>query len=156
MRISDLLSEEQIVIGFSPTDKNSTISQLVDVIATSSKVDDLEAIREAVFEREELMSTGVGKGLALPHAKTTGVLDTVAALAVLSTPVDFDAIDEEPVSIVFLLVGPPDSKSQHVRILSRISRLMNRQEIRERIIASTSPTELLTLLVQFEKQLISD
>jgi PTS system fructose-specific IIA component len=127
---------------------------LIGVLGRDRNVEDLASVRDAVFEREELMSTGVGKGLALPHAKTRGVKETVAAMGITGGPIDFQAVDSEPVRIVFLLVGPPDAKSSHVRILSRISRLMNRQDVREGIIASTSAADLLKLLDQYEKQLI--
>jgi len=154
MRISELLNEKNVVVPLVAEDKHSAISELIDVLAPDSKVEDLEAVRSAVFEREELMSTGVGKGLALPHAKTKGVRDTVAALGITSTPIEFEAVDSEPVRIVFLLVGPPDAKSSHVRILSRISRLMHRKDVRDGILGSKSTADLLKLLDQYEKQLI--
>ncbi len=153
MQISELLNEENVVVDFIAEEKESAISKLVDVISSNSKVEDVESVREAVFEREKLMSTGVGKGLALPHAKTTGVREIVAALAVTSSPIEFHAVDNEPVRIIFLLVGPPDSKSNHVRVLSRISRLMNLKEVRDGVIASKSPTELLQFINKYEKQL---
>ena len=78
-----------------------------------------------------------------------------AALAVTDGNVDFDAIDGEPVRILFLLVGPPDSMSQHVRILSRISRLMNRDEVRDRVLATESATSLVELIEESENRLMS-
>ncbi len=99
------------------------------------------------------MSTGVGKGLGLPHAKTAAVNGILAALAVCKHPVDFESIDNEPVRIVFLLVGKQDAKSQHVRILSRISRMMNQKDTRDRILAATTSEELLSVIEEVESQL---
>lgn len=155
MQIHELLSEETIVVGLRAGKKESVLSEMVDLFKGNSAVTDLELVREAIMEREADMSTGVGKGFGLPHAKTTGVSSTIAALAVTDGNVEFDAIDGEPVRILFLLVGPPDSKSNHIRILSRISRLMNQDEVRDQILASDSATSLLELLEKSESQLMS-
>ncbi|GMQ82985.1 MAG: PTS sugar transporter subunit IIA [Rhodothermia bacterium] len=155
MQIHELLSAETTVVGLQAGTKESVLSEMVDLFDGHPAVTDLELIRDAILEREAEMSTGVGKGFGLPHAKTTGVSSTIAALAVIDGSVDFDAIDGDPVRILFLLVGPPDSQSQHVRILSRVSRLMNRDEVRDRFLASESAASLLELLEESENQLIS-
>jgi mannitol/fructose-specific phosphotransferase system IIA component (Ntr-type) len=154
MRIRDLLNDDNVVVSLNGRKKSAVISSMLDLLADNPDVVDPAGVKSAVLAREELMSTGVGKGLALPHAKTTGVQKTIAALAVTSRPIEFDAADGEPVRIVFLLVGPPDAKSNHVRILSRISRLMNREEVRSGVLACESPRELLDLIDRYEKQLI--
>ncbi len=155
MQIHELLSAETTVVGLQAGKKDSVLSEMVDLFDGHPAVTDLELVREAVMEREAEMSTGVGKRFGLPHAKTTGVSSTIAALAVTDGNVDFDAIDGEPVRILFLLVGPPDSMSQHVRILSRISRLMNRDEVRDRVLATESATSLLELIEESENRLMS-
>ncbi|NBW94158.1 MAG: PTS sugar transporter subunit IIA, partial [Bacteroidetes bacterium] len=98
-------------------------------------------------------STGVGKGLGLPHAKTSAVDGTLAALVVSKLPVAFESIDNQPVSIVFLLVGKQDAKNQHVRILSRISRMMNQKETRQRVLAARTSEELLSVIEEAESEL---
>jgi len=134
--IHQILTPRRIQLHTRATDKVDVLNQVVNLLKDASEVLDLETTRKAVFDREEMMSTGVGKGLALPHAKTPAVQDTVAALMVLDEPVPFDAIDNEPVRIVFLLVGPPEARSLHIKLLSRISRLMNRKAFRERLLHS--------------------
>ena len=153
MQISELLSEQYTVVGIPPGDKKSVISNLIDVLKGHPSVKDLEAVRTAVHDREAVMSTGVGNGLAIPHAKTSAVDDTVAVLAVTQGPVEFDAIDGEPVRILFLLVGTPESKSSHVRILSRISRLMNLKRFREQLLSAETGSDLLSFLSDRENQL---
>ncbi len=153
MQICELLSEQYAVVGLPPGDKAAVVSSLIDVLDGHPLVNDLEVLRQAVLDREAVMSTGVGNGLALPHAKTPAVEGTVAVLATTREPVEFDSIDEEPVSILFLLAGTPESKSTHVRILSRISRLMNRSNFRESLLRAETGNEMLALLSDRENQL---
>ena len=130
--------------------KDDLIDTLVNMVADHPNVLDVESVKKAVLERESMMSTGVGKGLALPHAKTQAVSGMVGALVTTAQPVDFGALDNEPVRIVFLLLGKLDSKSQHVRILSRVSRVMNREEVRKQILSATSGDELLGILAHHD------
>ena len=123
---------------------------LIDMVSDHPHVLDVDAVKKAVLEREAMMSTGVGKGLALPHAKTPAVGGMVGALVTTTQPVYFGALDNEPVRIVFLLLGKLDSKSLHVRILSRVSRVMNREEVRKQILAAKSAEELLAILGQYD------
>ncbi len=154
MQIRELLSEETVVVGLTTENKTTAIADVIELLANHGAIDDIEAVRAAVVEREALMSTGVGKGFALPHAKTRSVQASVAALAITEDPIEFDAVDGEPVRIIFLLVGPLDAKAQHVRILSRISRLMNRDDVREKFLSATTNTELLKLVEESESQIL--
>lgn len=150
-----LLRPEHIRIGLNAADKETLINHLVDLLADHPSITDLDAVREAVFEREKKMSTGVGKGLGLPHAKTAATTDTVAAFATTATPVDFDAIDSTPVRMVFLLVGPQSDKSQHIKVLGRISRLANRRDFRDDLLDARSPDDVMALFEQGETRLQS-
>ncbi|WP_103665849.1 PTS sugar transporter subunit IIA [Gracilimonas amylolytica] len=144
MNLFSLLDEITVLPNHIAGSKKELINALVDTL--KNKVDSneqLEDVRKAVFEREEIMSTGVGKGLAIPHAKTKAVSENHAAFALLKDPLDFDSIDNEPVRLVFLLVGPESKNSQHIKLLSRISRLMNSGSFREKILACTSSDEIL-------------
>lgn len=153
MELTQLLDPSNVAVGIDASDKEALINAVIDLIADRDVVLDAGAMRQAVFEREKTMSTGVGKGLGLPHAKTSAVDGILAALAVAKAPVDFESMDNEPVRIVFLLVGKRDSKSQHVRILSRISRMMNQKDTRERVLAANSSEELLSVIHDVESQL---
>jgi mannitol/fructose-specific phosphotransferase system IIA component (Ntr-type) len=121
-----LLSSETVVLGLDVGDKAAAINALVDLLADRDDVEDLERLRSDVFVREATLSTGVGMGLALPHARTTAVADSLAAFAVLAAPLDWDAIDGAPVEMVLLLAGTAHDRSRHITLLSRIMRLMNR------------------------------
>jgi PTS system fructose-specific IIA component len=154
MQVIELLSRETVRVGLEGSDKTSVIEAMVELLADDPAVKDLDEVRRVVLEREEMMSTGVGKGLALPHGKTSAVTGNVAALALTRLPVDFEAIDDQPVRLVFLLVGTPDSKSLHVKILSRISRLMNRDDVRQRMVAARTDQELYQAVLDGEAALL--
>lgn len=133
MNIFSLLDTQTILPNLKAKNKAEILDKLVSTLGPKVSGDQLEKIYEAVIERENIMSTGVGKGLAIPHGKTSGIDQTYAAFAILNDPVDYEAIDNEPVSMVFLLVGPQSSNSLHIKLLSRISRLMNNSEFREKL-----------------------
>jgi len=147
------LTADTVRVGLPGRTKDDVINALLDVVATHPAVIDPEAMRRAVFEREQMMSTGVGKSLGLPHAKTAAVTETIAAFAITADPVDFGAIDDQKVRLVFLLVGTEAAKSEHIKILSRISRLLNRDAFRERLLQARDAEEVLALLEEGELQL---
>jgi len=151
--VNQLLDPEHVRIGVSGTSKREVINALIDVLAGEETIEDLDAVRAAVFEREEKMSTGVGKGLGLPHAKTAAVSDTVAAFATTEEPIDFGAVDDKPVRLLLLLVGPEEHKSQHVKILGRVSRLISRDSLRERLVGASTPRTIIETLRAGEAEL---
>ncbi|MFB6230176.1 MAG: PTS sugar transporter subunit IIA [Salinibacter sp.] len=151
--VNQLLDPEHVRIRLPGTSKSELIDALVDVLAGDEAIDNLEAVRRAIFEREEKMSTGVGKGLGLPHAKTPAATETVAAFATTGEPVDFGAVDDVPVRLLLLLVGPEEHKSQHVKILGRISRLISRDALRDRLVAAESPETVIETFQEGEREL---
>jgi len=156
MSVSQFLAPESVTVGLKVRDKEELMAAMLDLVSDRPQITDMASVRHDVEARERSMSTGVGKGLALPHAKTKGVQETVAALAVLSEPVPFDAVDDLPVQIVFLVLGIPEAKSQHVKILSRISRLMNQEAVRRRMLAAKSDDELFAAIEDAENHLLDE
>jgi len=150
MKISDILTENLVATGLPGNTKNEVIDAMIDLVASSPKVTDKEKVRKAIFEREEIMSTGVGNGFAIPHGKTEAVTDIVAAFAVTGKPIDYQSLDEKPVRLVFLLVGKDNLVGPHIKLLSRISRLMNKEEFRRRLLDMKSPREILDAFRQEE------
>ncbi len=143
MRISDILTEDLVVTGLRGDTKDDILDAMIGLVAASPRVLDREKVRTAIFEREKIMSTGVGNGFAIPHGKTDAVSDIVAAFAVTAVPIDYDSLDEKPVRLVFLLVGKENLVGPHIKLLSRISRLMNKEEFRTRLLESRNPREIL-------------
>jgi len=150
MKISDILTENLVVSGLGGSSKDDIINAMVDLIGKSQKVQDREKVRQAIFDREKLMSTGVGNGFAIPHGKTDAVTDIVAAFAVTAKPIDYQSLDEKPVRLVFLLVGKDSMVGPHIKLLSRISRLMNKDQFRNQLLTLHSPREIIELFRQEE------
>ncbi|MDI6401706.1 PTS sugar transporter subunit IIA [Balneolaceae bacterium ANBcel3] len=145
MKISDLLDTTNVIPDMVASNKNDAIRKLVDTLSSRLDEKSLEMVRTAVMERESIMSTGVGKGLAIPHGKASCLENTYAAYARLVKPVDYEAIDDEPVRILFLLVGPESQNSIHIKMLSRISRLLNSSSFREKLQENDSVEEIIEL-----------
>ena len=152
MRLKDLLSGDVIRIPLENTEKNAIIEEMVDILDKAGKLKDKKAVLKAVLEREQVMSTGMGDGIAIPHAKTDGVDELIAAFGVTKEPVDFKSIDNKPVRIIFLLVGPTDLTSPHLKVLSRISRLTHRKEFREKLAAAKNSKQVIDAITQEEQK----
>lgn len=153
LSISDLLLPETVRVGMPGVEKDEVLNAVIDLLDGHPAVENLDDVRRDVFEREAQMSTGVGLGLALPHARTTAVTETVAALAITEEPVPFEAHDGEPVRLLFLLVGPDQARGRHIRLLGRVSRLMNHDPFRRQLLAATTSDEALALFRDADAEL---
>lgn len=145
MKISDILDESVVRVHLSGKSKDEIINQMIAIVNNSNKITDIEKVREAIFEREKIMSTGVGNGFAIPHGKTDAVTDIVAAFAVTEEPIDYDSLDEQPVRLIFLLVGKDSMVGPHIKLLSRISRLMNKEEFRAKLLKAASEKQVIDI-----------
>jgi len=152
MKVFELLDEKFILTEFKSDDKEDVINELIDLYKENDKVNDIEKVRTAILDREKIMSTGVGKGFAIPHGKTNAVNDVIAAFGKTTRDIDYESLDGNPVNLVFLLVGRDDMVSKHIKLLSRISRLMNKDEFRERLVNSNSKEEIINIFKEEEEQ----
>ena len=152
MHIASILEEPFIAINLPAQSKEECLNSMIDMLGGSAKVLDLEKVRTAILEREKIMSTGVGHGFAIPHAKTDALTDIVAAFATTREPIDFQALDDQPVRLVFMLVGRESHVGTHLKLLSRISRLMNNPSFREQLLAATSQEQVLHLFNEEENR----
>ncbi len=151
MKIEGLLSESFIVLNLELATKAEVIDAMLGIVAAHPGVRDHGKLRRDVLKREKEMSTGIGKQIALPHAKTEAVVDPVLALATLKSRIHFDSIDNEPVQIIFLLATPEEMLAEHLKLLGRITRLAGREDLRRRLLSASSATEVLTLFREEEK-----
>lgn len=154
MKISDLLDNSNVIPALEAHNKKDAINKLIDTLSSKLKNETIESVRQAVMEREEIMSTGVGKGLAIPHGKSKKIEKTYVAFGKLIDPVDYEAIDGEPVNILFLLVGPESQNSVHIKMLSRISRLLNSSAFREKLLSSNSSESIIELFRSEEEHFV--
>ncbi len=146
MTLMDILSENRIKIPLANTEKEKVIEEMVGVIADSVKLENKAEILKAVLDREAVMSTGVGDEVAIPHGKTESLNEIIAALGITKDPIDFNSLDDKPVRLVWLLIGPQDKTGPHLKALSRISRLMHKKEFRERLIQTKTPKDAIEVI----------
>jgi PTS system nitrogen regulatory IIA component len=127
MEMSDFI-KENTVFHLDKADRSGVLDELIAQSLTLGKITDPQEFRKAVLEREALMSTGIGLGVAIPHAKLSCISDFFIITGILKNPVEWDAIDHRPVSIVFLIGGPEDSQGAYLQILARIITLIKQDE----------------------------
>lgn len=131
IQISNLLTEQTVFANLTVKTKQEALNILITSLDISTTK--IETVKQAVLERENIYSTGIGGGLAIPHSKIDCLNKNYAAFASLNEPIAYNAVDSEPVSIIFLLAGPQHDDRQHVKLLSRISRLMSNNNFREQL-----------------------
>jgi len=154
MKVSELLKPEFIVSDLQSETKEEIINELIDLFKNDPRVEDIEKVRTAVLEREKVMSTGVGKGFAIPHGKTNAVKEIVGAFGRIKDGIDYESLDGNPVHLVFLLVGKDNLISTHIKLLSRISRLMNKDDFRHRLMEANSAEEIVKLFSDEEEHFL--
>lgn len=148
--LTDLLSLDRVRIPLRARTKDQLLAELVEVVSQGLPASAAAAVLGAVREREQVLSTGIGEGVAIPHGKTPVVDQLLMAAGVTGGPVDFDALDGQPVQLCFVLVGPESAAGAHVRALSRISRLLRRAPLRDALRAAQTPDEFLRLVRESE------
>ena len=135
MTLMEILSGKSVVVGLKGQNKREILEALVDVV-DETKISDRQKVLEAVLQREEIMSTGIGHGIAIPHGKSEYVTELGGVLGIKREGVDFDSLDGKPTFIFFLLVSPMDVSGPHIKALARISRLLKGEAFRQRLIAA--------------------
>ncbi len=151
MKISDILSPDVIEVNLDVKDKEDSLNKIIAIAAKSGKILDIDKVTNTILEREKLVSTGVGKGFAIPHGKTDAISDIIAAFVITRNSIDFDSIDGEPVRFIFLLVGKETLLNTHIKLLSRISRLMNKDEFRTKLLEAKTKEEVLKIFKDEEQ-----
>lgn len=145
MNLLKILSPKCVLCPIRAVEKRSAIDELVDLLAEHGQVQDATALRNAVWTREQTRTTGIGHGLAIPHGKA-GVNSPAMAIGKPAEPMDFEAIDGQPVNLIVLLASPPDRTSEHIQALARISRLMTVESFRNEIYEADTPERIYELL----------
>jgi fructose-specific phosphotransferase system IIA component len=148
--LTELLTPDRIKIPLTSDTKDDLLRELVEIVGDDRVVRDREEVLRAVRERESVLSTGIGNGVAIPHGKSGSVTELALAAGVSRHPLDFEALDGHPVRLFFLLVGPESAAGQHVKALSRISRLLRRDSFRSRLVAASSAEEFYEIIQEAE------
>lgn len=126
--------------------KEAVLEEMVALVATSEAVRDRVSLLAAVRERERVLSTGIGLGIAIPHAKIAGVARFVVAVGRHVAGIEFDAIDARPVHLVVLIAGPQDAQDRYLRLLARLSGRLKQDDVRRRVMTAKSPDEIVSIL----------
>ncbi|MBW8039349.1 MAG: PTS sugar transporter subunit IIA [Planctomycetes bacterium] len=146
MLLTQILQLNCVKVPLEGKDKESVITELVELLDVSGVLLDKNIVLEAVFTREQTRSTGIGAGIAIPHGKCNAVKELVMAFGIAGEPVDFGSVDGKPVTIIILLVSPADQTGPHIQALARISRLMLDEQFRQSLVTTTSSDEVYELL----------
>ena len=152
MKISEILDKRAIKIGMTAITKEETLKELVKILAQVEDIGDPDGIVKALVERENLGSTGIGQGIAIPHGKTDKVKRLIAVLGISKSGVNFDALDGEPVYIFFLLVAPKATAGPHLKALAQISRLLRDSYFCELIRKCKTEEEVFNLIKHEEEK----
>ena len=146
MRITDLLDKQSISLNGAPKDKKEALDQVVDLMAKSGKINDVEAYRQRVYAREEESTTGIGEGIAIPHGKCDAVTKPGLAAMVVKDGVDFDSLDGEPVHLIFLIAAPNTEDNIHLDVLSKLSVLLMDEQFTADLLNAKSVDEFLEIV----------
>lgn len=146
MRITDLLDQRSILLDAAPKTKSEALDQIVDLMAKSGKIRDLEAYRKQVYLREEESTTGIGEGIAIPHGKCSAVERPGLAAIVVKDGVDFESLDGEPVTLIFLIAAPNTEDNVHLDVLSKLSVLMMDEEFSQSLRQAESVEQFLAII----------
>src|SRR5512146_1101289 len=147
MEITDLLAPEAILPSLKAQGKKQLLQELAERAAALSGIPE-RRIFETLIERERLGSTGMGQGIAIPHGRLAGLNRIVGMFARLDTPIAYDAVDNQPVDLVFLLLAPEGAGADHLKALARVSRLLRNQQTCEKLRATKDPEVLYALLTE--------
>ena len=154
MKLTDVFSPRHILTAFSSDDKKTVISELTGLLVVNNRIENQEAVRDALMQREELMTTGVGNGVAIPHCKTPYAETFSVALGIHKEGVDFKSLDNLPTKIIFLLTGPENQPGGHIRLLSRISRLISDEKLREYLLTIPPSKDIFEVLLEKESNFL--
>lgn len=147
MEISDMLAPQAVIASLKVQNKKQLMQELADRAAPLTQIPS-RRILETLVERERLGTTGMGQGIAIPHGRLSGLSQITAMFARLDPPIAYEAIDDQPVDLVFLLLAPENAGADHLKALARVSRLLRNQQTCEKIRGTSDPEVLYALLTE--------
>jgi len=152
MLLTQILQLNCVKVPLEGKDKESVITELVELLDSNGMLVDKTVVMDAVFTRERTRSTGIGSGIAIPHGKCKAVKELVMALGLTIEAIDFDSVDGKPVKIIILIVSPTNQTGPHIQALAKISRLLLDEQFKNSIECSTSSDEVFELISKKESE----
>lgn len=150
MQLMDVFKENLVFLEFAAGSKDEAVEKFVRAVENHGFVEDLKLLREALFEREKLGTTGVGGGIAIPHARSAAIKSLTVAFFRARDGIDFQAIDNKPVHLIFMLLAPLSSGGPYLKLLAKISRLLRSDEFRSALMEAKTPAEVLEIIKENE------
>lgn len=153
MRLTDILSPDCLRVPLVSTDKQAALFELVDLLAQTGTVSNVQQLKDAVWQREQTRTTGIGHGIGIPHGKTDCLDALNMAIGITPQPIEFGAIDGKPVELIILLASPADQTGPHIQALAKISRMLTDDGFREAVKRAQNAEHLYAMLLQHEAEL---
>ncbi len=146
MALLDMISEKIVKVPLVSKDKPDTLRELIQILKDAGEIDDLNAVLKAVQEREDKQSTGLERGIAVPHGKTAVISSLKLAVGIAPQGIDFDSLDGKPSKLFFLLLAPPNQSGPHVQALAEIAKLARSQAFCEALVHTENAREVVKLM----------
>ena len=151
MELTEFITPQLIKLELSSTKKIDAIKELIGLLDASGYLTDADAFLKSVLEREKVGSTGIGKGIAIPHSRASAVREVVVAVGRSQAGIEFEALDNRPVHLIFLIAAPIESGGLYLKALARLSRLLRYQEFRNELMAAETVEEVIKVISAEEK-----
>ncbi len=152
MDISDILNDALVNINLKGDNKNEIINELCDNIVSYWNIDDKKDFINKILEREEIKSTGIGRGVALPHARTDAVKGVVISFGRKVEGIDYDSLDGKPAQLFFMIASSSDSSNDYIKVLSNLSKLLRMDEFREELLNARDKSEIINIIRKYENK----
>jgi PTS system fructose-specific IIC component/PTS system nitrogen regulatory IIA component len=155
MFLYEVFSPELIKIGLDAEDKDEVFEEMVDQFCQIEKINVREELLEALREREAKMSTGIHKGIAIPHGKTNAIENVHGILGVSKKGIDYDALDGQPVYLLFMILAPQKDSEKHLRLLKRLAMLLDNPQFYTELVTQTDPRAANGIIKKYEEIFIA-
>lgn len=153
MEILEILNKNCINLNLEARTKNEVFEEMVGMLIDAQLIENKKEVLAAIKEREKLMSTGIGNGVAIPHAKCASVTKLVAAFGRAKNGINYQSLDDEPVYLIFLLLTPENEVGSHVKALARFSRLLKHKYFRQSLMEAKDPAQVVEIIRDEERQI---
>ena len=150
MQLVDVLKENLVFLNFEAEDKEKAIEKFIATLSETGAIEEPEVLKEALFEREKLGTTGVGGGIAMPHARSSSIKELTVAFFRSNDGIDFNAIDGKPVDLIFMLLAPISSGGPYLKLLAKISRLLRSDDFRDALLKADAPAKVMEIIQEYE------
>ena len=150
MQLVDVLKEELVFLNFEAESKDQAIEKFIASLADTGTIKEPEVLKDALFEREKLGTTGVGGGIAMPHARSASIKDLSVAFFRSEKGIEFNAVDNKPVNIIFMLLAPISSGGPYLKLLAKISRLLRSDEFRDALVDAPTAAKVMEIIQEYD------